>query len=141
FVLRQQTGCLGCGCAGHCPRQLSAHRLVEEYTSPPPDGPGGMAGIDQRRGRWPTNRLRMDSTELLNRFCPRRSARLRELATHASSRSRFRQGSHKVNSYLWLNCWGQRGGMERRQTMDSSRLLRQQLLALSRCDLRLVHML
>src|SRR5207244_9743381 len=109
-----KTVCLWFVCAGHYTQQLSAHRHVQEYTSPPPDGPGGMAGIDQRRGRWPTNRLRMDSKELLNRFCPRRWARLRELATHASSRSRFRQGSRKVNSYLWLNCWGQRGGMERR---------------------------
>src|SRR2546422_2696885 len=133
--------CLWCGYAGHYPRQLSARRLVQEYTSPPPDGPGGMAGIDQRRGRLSISSLRVDSRELLNRFCPRRSALLRVPATYASSRSRFRQGSRKVNSYQWLNCWGRRGGMERRWTMDSNRQLRQQLLALSRYDSRLIHML
>src|SRR6266566_1097242 len=94
--------CPGCGCAGHCPRQLSVHRLVQEYTSPPPDGLGGMAGIYQRRGRLSIRRLRLDSRELLNRSYPRRSALLRALTTYASSRSRFLQGSRIVNSYLWL---------------------------------------
>src|SRR5437773_10914704 len=95
--------CPGCGCAGHCPGQLSAHRLVLEYTLPPVDGPGGMAGIDQRRGRLSVRCRRMDSRELLNRSSPRRSALLRVLTTYASSRSLFLQGSRIVNSYLWLD--------------------------------------